>query len=143
MVQLRTKANRWARKYIQPSLLVLGAALIGGLSACAKQAPSSSQVAPTINTILPIERYLQAQPCAAPLQQWSRHYRYATRGDEGVDRSVILFDYREAGRFGYKQGIFLDPPQRGWHVDERHYKVAFGRYEPATGQIVMGYCGSN
>ncbi|HRO33120.1 MAG TPA: hypothetical protein PLQ03_06870 [Brevundimonas sp.] len=101
-----------------------------------------------------IEQQLAQDQCVGSLDKWQRSYAWrlnwwGSRGLVGskwlgADKSVVMFDLKQAGVFGFKAGRRVrSPDQRLFEYDSRDYLFAHGRHDVRTGEVVIEYCGPN
>lgn len=113
----------------------LSVSLLLLLSLLASQASVDAGRPPT-DLVDRMERLLERRRCIEPLSQWARYYTYGLNG-EPTDRSRIVFSFRQpvAGETPGRTELEVlgDGPGRGAH----------GSYVPATGEIIVDYCGSS
>ena len=95
-----------------------------------------------------IERLLPREACIGSVDRWERHYRYAPlQGTRPLapDRRYVDFDFIEAGFDGFmrfRSRRYIEPVDGGFLYDGGA-RVASGRYDIATGEVNVHYCGSN
>jgi hypothetical protein len=106
-----------------------------------------------------IEAHLQREACVGSLNQWARFYRWRPRRSDLVGPSLspaadrqeeVEVILREAGKFGYRPGSFMEPSppplaeNEIWmELDDRNYRVGSGTYAVATDTLKLHGCGPN
>ena len=94
-----------------------------------------------------IEARIEGKPCIGRLDGWRRTYSYDLHQDFDrkapvrniVDERHILLNFREVrpGTGARELGI------PGGFADDSPGRVVLGRYDHATGQVWIDYCGAN
>lgn len=106
-----------------------------------------------------IELHLEQDPCVGSLDRWARFYRWGTRPSDFTGPSLppaadrheeVEIVLREAGKFGYRPGSFIEPSPPSlkeneiyMEHDDRDYLIAFGTYTVAKDTLELATCGSN
>lgn len=109
---------------------------------------------PSVEAIDRLEWRLSEEPCVGNLKRWERHYTFASKpfldGLFGVrnrwyDFGKIDIDLREAGFEEFKGGRHLHRriPEHLLMLDDRPYRVAFGKYDIASDRVKLRSCGPN
>ena len=116
------------------------------LTGCAEADPRTVRPPPLV--VDRIERLLTDHSCIAPLGQWERHYLYGAPSgtyeppDWGIDRSVVHFEFKQAGVHGLRSRRVLDT-YLDQSLDHRPMRWAMGEYQIGTGRLTVHYCGSH
>jgi hypothetical protein len=118
-------------------------ALIAAAASCRpgsedKGAEGAFDGRPSAASVADIERRMANRPCVGALDQWERLYAFSQK-----DRNVISFQYREAGRFGFRKGAERRASEDWYNLDDRPYRVVFGSFDQRNSTIKVAYCGLN
>lgn len=138
---------------------------VAALAACAaplagvqRVLPTSAHPVPSHHLINRIEALLLRKPCGS-LDRWARFYRWqpeprdynGSSSQSEVNRhEKVEILLREAGKFGYREGSFIEPsppPLMSNQIyiegDERDYLTGSGSYDVASDTLTIRHCGPN
>ena len=90
-----------------------------------------------------VEAKIAHDPCVGDLNKWERLYSFGLDDEREVDENTVLFDFREAGVFGFRAGRRVTAPAEWVNIDDRDYDLVFGKFDRTTGKLVIDACGPN
>jgi hypothetical protein len=143
--------------------LLVSCVLLSGCAAREAHLPvraAASLDVPSEALIRRIEAHLERGACVGSLDRWARFYRWGTHPSDFVGdrpratthdrRAEVEIVLREAGKFGYRAGSYIEPSPPPLErnevyieLDDRDYRVAFGTYVVASDTLQLRTCGGN
>jgi hypothetical protein len=121
----------------------LSIALLLMLAACSGPSP---EPLPDSGSVDRLESLLAGRECVGALNEWERHYFHPLLSGERkvADTSVIAFDFREAGKFEFREGRRIETV---WDataaLDHRQFRSASGIFNLGSGILEVQQCGWN
>ena len=113
--------------------------LVLALTACSHH---TEDPMPDPQAVRRIEDLLTLQPCIGRLDRWHRSYFYPGSRKKSFE-GVIMFDLKEAGKYGKVAGTETLSAGGTHELDHRPMLIASGSYDIARDTLIVNYCGVN